>query len=128
MTVNLRTPEGWNVEAGLLFNIEGDGQTAAGGKIGVAEISRQFMLENDSILTPKLTIPEGSIDIVRGSTIKNAGVPEHASADLEGRIGASKPAVTSQLGIFVCGIRHVVVVERQTEKRLLRQEVVGTQR
>ncbi len=37
--VNLQTPEGWELEAGLLFNIEGDGQTAAGGKIGV---SRRF--------------------------------------------------------------------------------------
>lgn len=24
--VNLQTPEGWNLEAGLLFNIEGDGR------------------------------------------------------------------------------------------------------
>ncbi len=33
--LSLETPEAWSLDFGLLFNIEGNGQTSAGAKVGV---------------------------------------------------------------------------------------------
>ncbi|MFD1329147.1 hypothetical protein [Mycoplana ramosa] len=35
--LTLDTADFWMLEAGLLFNMEGDGQTSAGGRVGAAK-------------------------------------------------------------------------------------------